>query len=157
MLVQGYSYSQNEFNLREIKFSSKHSMMIPNNFVEITLNNYPRNKGVYVNVVSKPMYDTDKWAHTKIDTAFVIPAIEFVEIEQEIAKLKLEDLHKNLRIMGVDGYSTTLTYGNSFNTVTFKVFGPSYNTEERHLSTYLSNCQLILKTACLEPNTIFLE
>lgn len=157
MLVHVYSYSQNELNIREIKFSSRHSMMIPNNFVEITLNNYPRNKGVYVNVVSRPMYDIDKWAHTKIDTAFVIPAIEFVKIEKAIAKLKLKDLHSNLKIMGVDGYSTTLTYGNSFNTVTFKVFGPSYNTEERHLSTYLNICQLILKTACLEPEVIFLE
>ncbi|WP_139957011.1 hypothetical protein [Flavicella sediminum] len=131
-------------------------MRIPNNFVEISIKRNRLNKKVVnVEIKSVPLYDSDQWKYTKLDTVFTASLVDYSKIVASVKFIKQEDLYNNLSLLGIDGYNTTLSFGDSSNSITYSIFGPTYDTVERKLVPFLKTCELILAYAGLNIEDIF--
>jgi hypothetical protein len=155
--LSNYIYGQaKKIESIDIKLGITHYMKTPNNSIEISLQREKRNKKT-VKVIINPINLSNRIKDKKYerisnikDTLFYIPIEKYIKIVNSLKLIKQEDIYNSLSEIGIDGYSTKLEFGNSSNSITYNVFGPTYRTEERKLQYYLNVCSLIIESVNLK-------
>ena len=153
LIFSNFIYCQNS-ELLDIKLTIKHSQKIPYNSTEIILNYRGTKRDVKVKIKSTPLLDSEKWKYSQIDTLLTISHEQYAKMVASIKEIKQSDIYGNLNSFGIDGYTCNLEFGNPSNSISYKMFAPSNNTEERNLINYLKVCELIIESVNLNPKQI---
>lgn len=136
-----FVFSQNE-KLDRISLEYRHSIK--------------RNSKIKISIY--PSYTTQdgyivRSENNKIISEKEISNTEFKKIEKEIMKIKVKDLYNNFQF-GVDGASTELSFGDTTNEITYKIWGLSKYDKNTSYKNFLKVTQVILKLADIKIDEI---
>lgn len=138
----------------QLKFTFTHSLRIPDHYVTVVFKK--EKDSVNVHAQSLPMAKAEaKWAATKKDYSFHISEAEYQKVIISIQRISAWAIIGGADFTGFDGTSWKIEYGNNDNAVTYSVWSAEYQTESRHLQSFVDACTLIIQTAKLDPKEIF--
>ncbi|WP_298543559.1 hypothetical protein [uncultured Aquimarina sp.] len=78
---------------------------------------------------------------------------EFENIEKTIASIDSSKIYEHIGMAFSDGYSCEIEYGNSFNSIKYKVHSPGFKGKNRS-PNFSKACRLILEAAYIKPRKI---
>ncbi|WP_298318225.1 hypothetical protein [uncultured Aquimarina sp.] len=71
-------------------------------------------------------------------------------MEKAITSIDSSKIYENIEMAFRDGYSCEIEYGNSFNSIKYKLHSPGYKGEKRS-PNFSKACRLILEAAFIKP------
>lgn len=135
-----------------IEFSLTHSLRIPNYHVKVAIRAGEHN--ATVQVTTRPMErHAEQWAHTAIDKTFTIPLNDFHALLREAEAIDPDDIAAS-EVIGMDGNTCTLTFGEPGKLKSYSAWTPDYDTKERRLTAFLALCQRMIRTGGLQEKDV---
>lgn len=74
-------------------------------------------------------------------------------LEKGITSIDSSKIYENIEMAFGDGYSCEIEYGNSFNSIKYKLHSPGYKGEKRSLN-FSKACRLILEAAFIKSRKV---
>lgn len=138
----------NQSHITYLSFSCENHLSIPYHFISVTIEN--RFDSITVHSLSKPLYDSAKWAYSTIDTSFTIDSTSFQQLVNMVTKITAGDVMQASTIRGEDGTDCTISYGHYLPSVAYAVWSPEYKTEQRRAQQFLVCKNAILKISKID-------
>lgn len=108
-------------------------------------------KEVYIVLALNDKYGKEITVYVTIDenktTSFELPLEKLVEISNEILKLKPEDIIEDTNLIALDAATTSLSFGNLWQTVTYSVYDLDNGDENSTRREFLKVINKILEIA----------
>lgn len=133
-----------------VVFTYENSLRIPHHFVTVKIRRTYRG-GADVHVRSEPWKKSKEWAGTGVNKSLTIGEAEYEKITGSLRRIP-RDL--NDEVLGLDGATYQLEYGDSRESVSHEVWSPEHNTTQRGLEELLATCKMILKAGGLDPRDV---
>lgn len=146
------SFGQNA-DIYTVKFKFHHSRRIPDNYVSVSFERYGDSIHVFAESIPKDTISL-KWKETKRKYSFEISMVDFQKVVTAVTKINCTDIASGLSFSGHDGTTCGIEIGGLGNGITYRVWTPNYNTQQRNLQPFLDACKVILLTAKLDPEKI---
>ncbi|MFW0736620.1 hypothetical protein [Flavobacterium sp.] len=142
-----------ESKIDEIEFSYSSELRIPYNKVNINISKTPSNDSAIVLIQSKPLFDTPKWAYSKIDTFFKIDHKAFEKLVNATASLDKIDMDKAQR-SGFDGSTWKIEFGSKGKNESYRFWSPTSQTKERGLDRFIQLSEHVMEISKLKKEEI---
>ncbi|AXT53143.1 hypothetical protein D1818_20790 [Aquimarina sp. BL5] len=78
---------------------------------------------------------------------------EYENIVKAITSIDSSKIYENIGMAFRDGYHCEIEYGNSFNSIKYKLHSPGYKGENRS-PNFSKACRLILEAAFIKPRKV---
>lgn len=152
IIVTNQSFGQKN-DIYNVKFKFHHSRRMQDHDVSVYFQRLGDNIQVYVKSMPKDTLSV-KWKETKREYSFELNMTEFEKVVAAVKKINCSDITNGLGYSGFDGTTCEIEIGVGGSGITYKVWSPDYETNERNLRSFLDACKLILVTAKLDPQAI---
>lgn len=129
-----------------VEFEFQHSRRIPNNKVEIKIQEEAGQKYTMLVRIS-PMPGKIATGDAATEFQQTISKETFEKLLQALSELNFSFMHPKFETTGMDGTDWVLRFGNFQNNSRIEIWSPDYQTEERGLKGFVSVCDQIFELA----------
>lgn len=139
--------------IKFVKLDIRHSLIINRRSLKIELEQ--RHEQITAHVKSYPAPTRNLHLENAIiDTTFDISQEGFDLLMKELSKINTREIFNHFNIMGADGSTYQLEYGNSFNSIKITAWSPDYLTKKRKLNQYLAVIERLIEMVMFDPNEV---